>query len=78
MPLINIKPIICNAGAFYLQPRSISVITVHTPPELNVQHVYALDASHDLPLGLIPIAVDHKINHKHPKVTTFTHTSHHI
>ena len=43
------KPIIHNAGASNLQPRSISVITVQTPIELNTQHIYALDASNDLP-----------------------------
>ena len=61
------KPIIHNAGAFHLQPRSISVIMIQTPTALDTQHIYQLDTSDNLPLGLIPLAVDHKINHKYPK-----------
>ena len=34
---------------------------------LNTQHIYALDANNDLLFGLIPLAVDHKINHTYPK-----------
>ena len=33
-----------------------------TSTELHTQHIY----SHDLPLGLIPLVVDHKIDHKYP------------
>ena len=61
------QPIIHNAGTFYLQPRSISVKTVQTPSELNTQHIYAFNASNNLPLGIIPSAVNHKISHKYPK-----------
>ena len=52
------KPITCNVGAFYLQPRSISVIMIQTPTDLNTQCIYALNTS---------LAVYHKINHKYPK-----------
>ena len=45
----------------------MSVITVQIPTGLNTQHIYALYASDDLPLDLIPLAVDDKINHKYPK-----------
>ena len=65
MLLTDTKAIICNAGAFNLQSRSISAITVQTPTELNTPHTYALSASDDLPLGLIALATDHTINHKH-------------
>ena len=44
------NPIICNAEAFYLQPRSISVIMVQTSTELDTQQIYTPDASDDLPL----------------------------
>ena len=63
MPSKDKKPINHNAGAFYLQSRSISVITVQTATPLITQHIYALNASNDLPLGLISLAVDHKFNH---------------
>ena len=49
MPSTDTKPIIHNAGAFFLQPRGISVITVQTPTELNTQHIYTPHASDDLP-----------------------------
>ena len=67
MFLTDKETIIHNAGAFYLQSRGISVTTVHTPTEVNTQHIYALDASDDLPSGLIPLVVDHFINHTYPK-----------
>ena len=40
---------------------------VKTTTELDTQHIYTLDVSDDLPLGLIPLVVDHKIDHKYPK-----------
>ena len=67
MPSADTKPIIHNPGAFFPQPKSISVITIQTPTEFNPQHIYALDTSNDLPLGLLPLAVDHKISHKYLK-----------
>ena len=51
-----------------MQPTSILVITVQTPNELNTQHIYALNAGDDLLLGLIPLAVNHKINTKYQKL----------
>ena len=40
---------------------------VQTLTVLDTQDIYKLDASHDLPLGLIPLTVDHKRNHKYSK-----------
>ena len=56
------KPIIYSAGAIHLQLRYISVITVQALTELNTQHM------DDLLPGLIPLAVDHRIHHKYPKL----------
>ena len=69
---------IWNTGSFNLQPKSISVITVQTPTELNTKHTYAFDASDDLPLGHIPLSVVHKINHKYQKSLNILHTQHHM
>ena len=55
-------------GEINLQAVSISVIMFQTPNELDEQHIYVLDASDDLPLGLIPLAVDHKNDPKYPKL----------
>ena len=40
---------------------------VQTPTELDMQHIYTLDVGNNLPLGIIPLAVDHKIDQKYPK-----------
>ena len=51
-----------------LPARSISVISVQVPTELNTKHLYQMGVTDDLPSGIIPLAVDHKINHKYPKL----------
>ena len=51
-----------------LSPRSVSVISVKAPTQLNTRHLYQLDTTDKLPLGIIPMALDHKINHKYPKL----------
>ena len=43
-------------------------ITVQVLTELEPQYTYELSASKDLPSDLSPYAVDHKINHKYPKL----------
>ena len=40
---------------------------VQPPTELDTHHIYALVSCNDLPLVLILLAVDHKIDHKYPK-----------
>ena len=62
------EPIVQNTGALTLAPRSISVISVQVPTKLNLKHLYQPDAADDLPSGIIPLAVDHKIDHKYPKL----------
>ena len=57
-----------NAGAFYLQPSSMSIITIWAPTKLKPQYIYKQSTSDDLLLGLIPLAVHHRINHKYPKL----------
>ena len=51
-----------------LPPRSISVISVKAPTRLNTRHLYQLDATDNLSPGIIPLAVDHKIDHKYLKL----------
>ena len=68
LPSTITKPILQTAGAFYLQPRSISIIIVQAPINLEPQCICEFSTSNDLPLGLIPLAVNHKINHKYPKL----------
>ena len=40
---------------------------VWAPTELDMQQIYTLNTTDDLPLGLIPSMTDHKIDHKYPK-----------
>ena len=51
-----------------LPDRSVSVISVKAPIELNTRHLYQLDATDNLLSGIIPLAVDHKTGHKYPKL----------
>ena len=67
-PSSNTKSIIQNSGSFILPTRSISVISVQAPTELNTRHLYQLDVTGDLPPGIIPLAVICKIDHKYPKL----------
>ena len=48
--------------------RSISVISEKVPTQLTTRHLYQLDATHNLPCGIIPLTVGHKIDHKYPKL----------
>ena len=40
-------------------PPSVSVISVKTLTELNTRHLYQLDATDNLPPGIIPLAMYH-------------------
>ena len=62
------EPTVQNAGALELPSRSISVIAVQAPTELNTQHIYQLNASDDLLSGIIPLAVNHRIHEKYQKM----------
>ena len=48
--------------------KSISIITVHTPTELSTKHIYKLNATDDLQSSIIPLAVEHRTDHKYPKL----------
>ena len=61
------EPIVQNSGTFALPPRSISVISAQAPTELDTKHLYQLDAT-DLTSGIIPLVMDHEIDHKYLKL----------
>ena len=73
----NMEPIIKNAETLKLPPRSISITSVQAPTELNTKHIYKLNPADD-PSGIISLAVDHKIDHKYPKLLKilFLNTEH--
>ena len=64
----NTEPIFWNSGVFILPLRSILIILVQAPTEWNTWLLFQLDATDDLPSGIIPFAVDHKIDYKYPKL----------
>ena len=47
---------------------NISVIAVQTVNELNTKHIYQLSVSEDLLSGIIPLAVNYRIDHKYQKL----------
>ena len=51
-----------------LQSRSMSVISLQAPTKLNTRHIYQPDVINCLPPSITPLAVDHKIDHKYPKL----------
>ena len=42
------------------------VVSVTTPPNIDMSHVYELNHKFPLPSGVIPIDVIHKYDHKIP------------
>ena len=53
-------------GQCHIQHRSISWITVKTPPNLNNNGLYEITPDRKLPTGIIPLDVTHNLNHKQP------------
>ena len=49
-------------------PTTQKCVSYHSPikREFKPKHIYELNTSNDLPDQVIPIAVDHSINHKYP------------
>ena len=50
-----------------MSPRSISVLSVQAPTELDTKCFYQLDAADHLLSDFIPLTVDRKIDHKYLK-----------
>ena len=67
MPSFNTEPIAHNSGSIMLPPRSVSIISIKAPTKLNARHLYRLDAADNVPPSIIPLAVDHKMDHQYPK-----------
>ena len=43
-------------------------MSVNASTELNTRYLYQLDATDNLPPDIVPLAVDHTIDHKYPKL----------
>ena len=53
-------------GQCHIQHRSITWITVKTPPNLNNNSLYEINLDRKLPAGLIPLDIIHNLNNKQP------------
>ena len=54
-------------GKIILKPNSISVIAVKTPKVPDTNILYEVDSEFQLPEGIIPLDVLHKVDHKMPR-----------
>ena len=59
----TIEPIIKNKGKIKLNPHSITIVSVKTPPNIDTSHVYELNHKFPLTSGVILIDVIHKFDH---------------
>ena len=62
----TIEPIIKTKGKIKLNPHSITIVSVKTPPNIDASHVYKLNLKFPLPSDVILIDVIHKFDHKIP------------
>ena len=49
-----------------IQHRSITLITVKAPPNLNNNSIYKIQFNRKLPSVIIPLSVTHNLNHRQP------------
>ena len=68
--------IIKTKGKIKLNPHTISIISIKTPPDIDINHVYELNHTFPLPSSVIPIDVIHKLDHKIPTRVTNTDLKH--
>ena len=66
IPPPTIEPIIKTKGKIKLNPHSITVVSIKTPPNIDVSHVYELNHKFSLPSSVIQIDVVHKFDNKVP------------
>ena len=62
----TMEPIIKTKEKIKLNPHSITIVSIKTPPNVDTSHVYELNHKFPLPSSVIPIAVMHKFDHKIP------------
>ena len=68
IPQVTNNPIIKTKGKTTFPPKSVSVISVKMPPFCNTNNIYELNFStFQLPGGVIPLYVLHRVDHKTPQ-----------
>ena len=48
---------------------------MQAPMELDMKHIYHFDVTVNLPSGIIPLAVYHKIDHKHSELLNIPYST---
>ena len=61
-----IKQIAKTKGQYSIQNRSITWITIKTPPNVNSNSIYEIQLDRKLPSGIIPLDIAHSLHHKQP------------
>ena len=54
-------------GQYNMQGRSVKWITVKSQPQLNHDSIHGIQFNRQLPSGIVPLDITHKLNHKHPR-----------
>ena len=66
------NPILKTKGKVTLLPMSVSVMKIKVPMIPNTRNLYELNFdTFQLPEGVIPLDVLHRIDHKTPKMITY-------
>ena len=64
----TVSPILIIKGKVILPPMSVSVVRVKMPEVLDINNLYELNLdTFQLPKGVIPLDIIHRIDHKTPK-----------
>ena len=53
-------------GQYTIQNRSVTWIMVKSPPYVNHGSLHDIQFDRQLPSGIIPLNITHKLNHQHP------------
>ena len=61
-----IRQLAKTKGQCRIQNRSITWITVKTPPNISSNNIYKIPLDRKIPPGIIPLDITHNLKHKHP------------
>ena len=59
------KQLAKTKGQYTMQRKSVTWITVKSPPHLNHESLHEILFNRQLPSGIVPLDIIHKLNHRH-------------
>ena len=68
IPTPTMEAIIKNKGKIKLSPHSATVISIKTPPNINMNRIYKTCHKFPFPSSVIPVDVVYKVDDKVPQV----------